>query len=65
LSGGEIWKITRPPQQAGLADHARYFEHHQPRMQYQEFQEEGRLIGSGPLESEVKQYKARLTGLGM
>ena len=65
LFQGEIWKITRPLQQAGLADHARYFEHHQRRMQYQEFREEGWLIGSGPVESEVKQYKARLTGPGM
>ena len=65
LFRGEIWKITRPLQQAGLADPARYFEHHQRRMQYQEFREAGFLIGSGPVESEIKQYKARLTGPGM
>lgn len=65
LFQGEIWKITRPLQQAGLADHTRYFDHHYRRMQYQQFQEEGWLIGSGPVESGVKQYKARLTGPGM
>jgi hypothetical protein len=65
LFHGEIWKITRPLQQADLSDHARYFEHHQRRMQYQEFREEGWLIGSGPVESEIKQYKTRLTGPGM
>lgn len=65
LFQGDIWHITRPLQHAGLADHARYFERHQRRMQYQEFREEGWLIGSGPVESEVKQFKARLTGPGM
>jgi hypothetical protein len=34
-------------------------------MQYQAFREEGFLIGSGPVESEIKQFKARLTGPGM
>lgn len=65
LFRGEIWKITRPLIQADLADHARYFEHHQRRMQYQEFREDGWLIGSGPVESEIKQYKVRLSGPGM
>jgi len=65
LFQGEIWKITRPLMHAGLADHARYFEHHQRRMRYHEFREEGWLIGSGPVESEGKQYQARLTGPGM
>lgn len=65
LFRGEIWRITRSLQQAGLADHARYFDHHQRRMQYQEFREDGWLIGSGPVESEIKQFKARLTGPGM
>ena len=65
LFRGEIWKIIRPLQGAGLADHARYFERHQRRMQYQVFREEGYLIGSGSVESEIKQYKARLTGPGM
>lgn len=65
LFRGEIWRITRPLFNADLAAHARYFEHHQRRMQYQEFREDGWLIGSGPVESEIKQFKARLTGPGM
>lgn len=65
LFRGEIWRITRPLLNADLADQARYFEHHQRRMQYHEFREDGWLIGSGPVESEVKQFKARLTGPGM
>jgi hypothetical protein len=65
LFRGEIWRITRPLINTNLADHAHYFEHHQRRMVYQEFREEGWLIGSGPVESEVKQFKTRLTGPGM
>jgi len=65
LFRGEVWRITHPLQQTGLADHARYFDHHQRRMHYQEFREAGWLIGSGPVESEIKQFKARLTGPGM
>jgi hypothetical protein len=34
-------------------------------MQYQEFQEQGYPIGSGTVESGVKQFKTRLTGPGM
>jgi hypothetical protein len=64
LFRGEIWRITRPLMQADLADQARYFEHHQRRMLYQEFREDGWLIGSGPVESEIKQFKIRLTGPG-
>jgi hypothetical protein len=34
-------------------------------MQYQEFREEGYPIGSGTVESGIKQFKQRLTGAGM
>jgi len=34
-------------------------------MQYLEFREEGFPIGSGTIESGVKQFKQRLTGTGM
>jgi hypothetical protein len=34
-------------------------------MQYAEFREQGYPIGSGTVESAVKQFKARLTGPGM
>lgn len=47
------------------ADLALYFENHQRRMQYLEFREEGFPIGSGTVESGVKQFKQRLTGPGM
>ncbi len=65
LFRGEIWRITRPLMQADLADHARYFAHHQRRMRYHVFRAEGWPIGSGAVESEIKQFKARLTGPGM
>jgi len=42
-----------------------YFENQQRRMQYQLFQAQGFPIGSGGIESGVKQYKQRLAGAGM
>lgn len=65
LFRGEIWRIVRPLLNADLAAHAHYFEHHQRRMAYHAFREDGWLIGSGPVESEIKQFKVRLTGPGM
>jgi hypothetical protein len=50
---------------AGLPDQARYFRVHQRRMQYLEFREQGYPIGSGTVESAIKQFKARLSGPGM
>lgn len=44
---------------------ANYFDTHKRRTQYLEFREEGYVIGSGMVESEAKQYKARFTGPGM
>lgn len=44
---------------------ATYFERHKRRMHYLEFREEGLPIGSGTVESGVKQFKQRLTGTGM
>ena len=38
---------------------------HQRWMQYQKFREGGYPIGSGTVESGIKQFKARLTGAGM
>jgi hypothetical protein len=52
-------------QSAGLPEHALYFHTHQRRMQYQEFRENGYPIGSGTVESGIKQFKHRLTGPGM
>ena len=48
-----------------LRTKAQFFENNQRRMQYLEFREEGYLIGSGPVESGAKQFKARFTGPGM
>ncbi len=52
-------------EQAGLADSAAYFQNHQTRMCYADFQEEGYPIGSGSVESEVTQFKHRLDGPGL
>jgi hypothetical protein len=49
----------------GLRTEADYFENHKRRMQYLEFREEGYPIGSGMVESEAKQFKARFCGPGM
>ena len=65
LFAGQIWAIIHALHQAGLADHAHYFEQHQRRMQYLEFQEVGLPIGSGSVESACKQFQARLKGSGM
>ena len=62
---GNIHAITQPLDKAALAEHSHYFHHHQRRMQYQEFRENGFPIGSGSVESSVKQFKARLAGPGM
>ena len=65
LYRGEIRRITLRLDTAGLSDHARYFHHHKRRMQYQAFHEEGYPIGSGTVESGIKQFKHRLSGPGM
>ncbi len=62
---GEMQAITEPLDEADLSEHSHYFHTHQRRMRYQEFREEGYPIGSGTVESGIKQFKARLTGPGM
>jgi hypothetical protein len=62
---GRVHKIIAALHQRHRADLALYFERHQRRMQYLEFREEGFPIGSGTVESGVKQFKQRLTGTGM
>jgi hypothetical protein len=61
----EVWKIIAALRQAGLSQAAAYFEEHQYRMLYAMFRAEGYPIGSGSIESGVKQYKQRLAGPGM
>jgi hypothetical protein len=65
LFKGEVHVITSWLENSGLADKAGYFHKHKRRMRYQEFREEGYPIGSGTVESAIKQFKARLTGPGM
>jgi hypothetical protein len=48
-----------------LQREAGYLEEHKRRMQYQEFREDGYVIGSGTVESGCKQFKARFCGPGM
>jgi hypothetical protein len=62
---GRIHKIIATLHRHNHAELAGYFENHQRRMQYLEFREEGFPIGSGTVESGVKQFKQRLTGSGM
>jgi hypothetical protein len=62
---GEIHKIIDPLMAAGLTTQADYFRRHARRMQYQTFREEGYPIGSGTVESGIKQFKHRLAGPGM
>jgi hypothetical protein len=64
LYKGEIHKITLRLDTAGLPEHSHYFHTHKRRMQYQTCVEEGYPIGSGTVESAIKQYKHRLTGPG-
>lgn len=63
LFRGEIFKIIADLQRQQHT--VRYFLNHQRRMQYQQFRAEGFPIGSGGIESAIKQFKQRLTGAGM
>jgi hypothetical protein len=54
-----------PAQAHSLLSHATYFENNQRRMNYMQNREDGLLIGSGAVESEAKQFKARFCGPGM
>ena len=65
LFQGHIDPIVAALQTVGAGKHQGYFKEHQRRMQYQEFWEMGYPIGSGAVESGIKQFKQRLTGAGM
>jgi hypothetical protein len=65
LFRGEAWKIIEHLHERGLPENARYFQTHQHRMHYQSFKAAGLPIGSGAVESGIKQFKHRLTGPGM
>lgn len=65
LYRGHVHSIVETLSQAGHEEEATYFLRHQRRMQYLEFREEGWPLGSGTVESGVKQFKQRLTAAGM
>lgn len=65
LFQGEIHRIITDLRTHVLAVHATYFINHQRRMHYQAFRAEGYPIGSGSIESGIKQYKHRFTAAGM
>ena len=65
LFQGRAASIALELECADIPQHAHYFRTHHRRMQYQEFREDGYPIGSGTVESAVKQFKSRLTGAGM
>jgi len=57
--------FARPELAENLEREAGYLDEHKRRMQYQEFREDGYVIGSGTVESGCKQFKARFCGPGM
>jgi len=65
LFEGHLTPIVAELERADLADPAAYFLTHQARMHYADFRAENYPIGSGSVESEVKQFKHRLDGPGM
>lgn len=65
LFKGEVWKVIARLDAGAVGDHADYFRDHARRMQYAAFRAAGYPIGSGGVESGVKQYKQRLCGPGM
>lgn len=65
LFQGQIEVIIAALQTVAEGKHQGYFKEHKRRMQYQEFWETGYPIGSGAVESGIKQFKQRLTAAGM
>ncbi len=65
LFKGEIHLIREQFSRYDLANYGDYFEEHGRRMQYAQFCAAGFPIGSGGVESGVKQFKQRLSGPGM
>ena len=65
LFKGEIHLIIHQFDRFALNEYAAYFREHVRRMQYAQFHAAGFPIGSGSIESGVKQFKQRLTGPGM
>ncbi len=62
---GQIDLIISVLHQRNVPKLATYFERHKRRMQYPQFREDGLPIGSGTIESAVKQFKQCLSGAGV
>lgn len=62
---GHTHLLIEPLERAGLSTQADYFRKHTRRMQYHEFHEDDRPLGSGTVESGIKRFKHRLCGAGM
>jgi hypothetical protein len=65
LYKGEIHKITLRLDHAGLPEHAYYFHTYRPKCNIKPGWKKAIPIGSGTVESGAKQFKGRLTGVGM
>lgn len=65
LYNGRIHLIIAALHRRGLSQYSPYFERYQDQMRYLEFRDQGLPIGSGTVESGVKQFKQRLCGTGM
>lgn len=65
LYHGRVHLIIAALYRRGVPQYASYFERYQDHMRYLEFREQGLPIGSGTVESGVKQFKQRLCGTGM
>ncbi len=65
LFEGQLAPIVAELERADLSESAAYFRTHHARMDYADFQADAYPIGSGSVESEVKQFKHRLDGPGM
>jgi hypothetical protein len=65
LYNGRVHLIIAALYRRGVPQYAPYFERYQDHMRYLEFREQGLPIGSGTVESGVKQFKQRLCGTGM
>lgn len=65
LYDGKLAPIIQALHQSPQPELAHYFEVHQSRMTYTLFRQKGLPLGSGTVESGVKQFKHRLSGAGM
>jgi len=65
LYAGDIPTLEAALIAADIPDQACYFVTHQSRMQYADFRQQGLPLGSGTVESGIKQFKQRLSGPGM